>query len=597
MKKEQTSKTSIIEILRKIFPAFLQASPVLFLATQMTSLISGLSMGITTVFTQRLFDKATLLSKGEATVQQVGIALFVLIGIMVFRKLLQVVANLAPGACSDKTIGWLSQKMHQKLGRIAPVYFEDTKKLDDINKAEEGKSNAVWFVWGVSYLFSFYLPYFIFMSWYLFTVRPALVLALLAAFVPTAATQVIHTKIYAKLEDQSAPLRREVNAWEKSMVDRVYFKETRQLGVFRFLKHRFQQLARQMNQLRFHHYTKSSLWQLCMELITLSGYFGVLVLLFESLMQQKISVGAFAAVFASLGQVFEIMQSVLYDELSNLSKERGTIQNYLRFMAMPEREGTVHTLPEQGGIRFSGVSFCYPCKEGEEPKRVVDQVSFTIHEGETVAIVGENGSGKTTLARLIAGLYLPAEGKALLGGVDMATLDPRLLYRNTSAVFQKYQRYQMRLQENITISHPGKEAWGLAALCEQAGVELADESFPAGLETMLSREFDGVDLSGGQWQRVAIARSFFRDHRLMILDEPTAAIDPFEETRIYNRFAEIARDKTAVIITHRLGSVRLADRIFVMEGGRLTESVTHEELLAKGGLYTRLYQTQEKWYQ
>ena len=156
----------------------------------------------------------------------------------------------------------------------------------------------------------------------------------------------------------------------------------------------------------------------------------------------------------------------------------------------------------------------------------------------------------------------------------------------------------MSLRENIGISDvtETKNDTELDKICIQAGIDKADNSFDNGYETMLSREFDGVDLSGGQWQRVAIARSFFRTHQFIVLDEPTAAIDPIEETKIYNRFAEISRDKTAVIVTHRLGSVKLADRIFVMKQGRLAEQGTHADLIAVNGEYARLYKSQEQWY-
>jgi ATP-binding cassette subfamily B protein len=156
----------------------------------------------------------------------------------------------------------------------------------------------------------------------------------------------------------------------------------------------------------------------------------------------------------------------------------------------------------------------------------------------------------------------------------------------------------MTLEDNITISDAKKTFDDLALddACRKAGVDSNGRSFPEGYKTMLSREFDGVDLSGGQWQRVAIARGFFRDHQLIILDEPTAAIDPYEETRVYNRFAEISKDKTAVIVTHRLGSVKLADRIVVLKDGKVVQVGTHDELIARSGEYHRLYKSQEKWY-
>ena len=136
----------------------------------------------------------------------------------------------------------------------------------------------------------------------------------------------------------------------------------------------------------------------------------------------------------------------------------------------------------------------------------------------------------------------------------------------------------------------------LDKVCAQAGIDKSDGSLNNGYETMLSREFDGVDLSGGQWQRVAIARSFFRSHQFIVLDEPTAAIDPIEETRVYNHFTEISKGKTALIVTHRLGSVKLADRILVMKNGRLIEQGSHAELMAAEDEYARLYKSQEQWY-
>jgi ATP-binding cassette subfamily B protein len=292
--------------------------------------------------------------------------------------------------------------------------------------------------------------------------------------------------------------------------------------------------------------------------------------------------------------LYSIMEEVVCRHIGNIAQNLGTIQNYINFLRLPEIQGTKTELPKDYDISLRDVSFAYPKAE----KKALNKVSLTIKNGETVAIVGENGSGKSTLIRLITGLYLPSEGSVAYGDISTGELVLSSLANNISAVFQKFCRYQMTLSENISISNVNRD------ICEEeldkvtgmAGLSKDDECFTDGYNTMLSREFDGVDLSGGEWQRIAIARAFYRKHQLIILDEPTAAIDPLEETRIYNRFAEISKDKTAIIVTHRLGSVKLADRIVVMKDGEVAEAGTHSELMDNNGEYARMYTSQSKWY-
>ena len=168
-------------------------------------------------------------------------------------------------------------------------------------------------------------------------------------------------------------------------------------------------------------------------------------------------------------------------------------------------------------------------------------MNLTIKPGETIAIVGQNGAGKSTLVKLLVGLYLPTEGVVEIGGADSRKISPESIYKGTTGVFQKYQRYKLTLQENVWISDlEAQDQTHLETAVKKADLELDQETFPQGYDTMLSREFDGVDLSGGQWQRVALARGFYRRHDLIVLDEPTAAIDPLEETRIYQKFAELS---------------------------------------------------------
>ncbi len=509
--------------------------------------------------------------------------------------------NFLPDVVDGKVGAHLSMAIQRKIARLDPAVFEDTEKLDDINKAEQGKDAAFWYVSDIIAILTFYVPYFVFMGWYLFSLKPILASAIVIIFLPTALAQLIRVKAFSRLEDASAPVRREYEYYETCMAGREYFKETRILGGFSYFKKLYQETLACLQKLKFKATMKSNLFELSTRIVTVAGYCVILWMLYDALMKREVTVGAFAAVFNSIGMLYDIMEEVVCHHIGEMAANTGSIRNYLNFLAMEERAGQRHDAPGWGDMVLENVSFAYPAgkKEGGTPEQIkyaVKNVSLTLHRGETLAVVGENGSGKSTLIRLIAGLYLPTEGTVKKNGVDTKKLAMDALTCRTSAVFQKFQRYQMTLAENIVISNPGAESGKarLDSVCAMAGTEPG--AFPQGYDTMLSREFDGIDLSGGQWQRVAIARGFFRGYDLIILDEPTAAIDPYEETRIYNRFAEIARDKSAVIVTHRLGSVKLADRILVMKDGEAVQMGTHEELIAREGGYKRLYEAQEQWY-
>jgi ATP-binding cassette subfamily B protein len=551
----------------------------------------GIILGLTTVITQRFFDAATDYSNGFGQ-RQVIFLLAALVVIHIFSQILNGATYVFLEALVQRIDGRLSMKYHEKMGKIAPEKFEDTQMLDFLNKAKQGKSNSIWFVLSIFLVFTYYLPYYAVMSVYLSSVRPVLSVSLLLVFLPTVFTQFLRAKLYAKLEDNTAPVRREVDYYEKCITSQEYLKETRNLGAFAVFYDLYRKKTGKLNQLSFAVSVKSNAIEFLMKFISLLGYLGVLGILFLSLMRREISVGMFAAVFSSVGFMFSFMEELVNGHFGALVRNYGTVRNYLDFMEMPVPEKTGGEIAADTDIFLDHVSFTYPGTD----RRAVSDVSLHIRAGETVAVVGENGSGKSTLIRLITGLYTPEQGSVSYGNDGKKKF--KAAQKGISAVFQKYARYQMTLRENISISDTEAEYEDdfLEKCCEKAGVESGSEIFPSGYETLLSREFGGVDLSGGQWQRIAIARGFFRKHQLIVLDEPTAAIDPIEETRIYDRFAQMAKEKTAIIVTHRLGSVKLADRVFVMKDGRLVEEGTHEELMRLNGEYARLYRTQEKWY-
>jgi ATP-binding cassette subfamily B protein len=275
------------------------------------------------------------------------------------------------------------------------------------------------------------------------------------------------------------------------------------------------------------------------------------------------------------------------------------IRDYSSFLLLkPGVEGVSPGRPAPAGFRrltVEEVSFTYP----DSRRPALDGVSLEINAGEVVALVGENGSGKTTLAKLVAGLYRPQQGRVRWDGADVADFDPEELRRAITVIFQDFERYLLPARENVGL---GRHEWiddlaAITAAARRAGAHGFLSRLPEAYETMLGREFSGgYDLSIGQWQRVALARAFFRDAPFVILDEPTAALDARAESRLFERLRELLEGSSVVLISHRFSSVRSADRIYVLSGGRVVEHGSHDELMELGGQYAELFTLQARAY-
>ncbi len=273
------------------------------------------------------------------------------------------------------------------------------------------------------------------------------------------------------------------------------------------------------------------------------------------------------------------------------------IRDYTSFLALePPRRAAGAVAPERfERLTVENVTFTYP--DADRP--ALSDVSLEIGAGEVVALVGENGSGKTTLAKLVAGLYSPEQGHVHWDGRDVGELDPEDVRRRVAVIFQDFARYLLPARENVGLGRHERveDLDAIVHAAERAGAHGFLSGLPEGYETMLGREFaGGWDLSIGQWQRVALARAFFRDAPFVILDEPTAALDARAEADLFARLRELLEDRSVLLISHRFSSVRTANRIYVLDQGRVVEHGTHQELMALHGLYAELFTLQARQY-
>ncbi|GAA0070805.1 ABC transporter ATP-binding protein [Clostridium sardiniense] len=586
---------SIFKILKKITPMVLKAAPIYFIFIILVNIIHAAFWVLNTVASQKFFDSVAALTVGENTMAKTILMALMLGGVLIGAQMLNGISNFMGSSWWSKVAGYITSIVNNKVGNTDSISFEDTNVLDDINKVHEGVRNSIGLIGVITMIACMYIPYFLFMGIYLYNLKPILAVALIFIFIPVALTQFIRIKVFSKLEDEVAPIRREYKYYEECIGSREYFKETRILGAFGYFKNLYLDSLKLLNKKVWCAEKKIRSMELGMKVLTLLGYIGVLYLLFICLINGDISVGAFGAVFSSIGMLFSIMEEVICRHIGEVTQNLGTVRNFIRFLELPERKGEEVEIKDVPDIKLDNVSFAYPSSN----KLSIENINLHIKSGETIAIVGENGAGKTTLVKLMIGLYLPTEGDILVDGFNTKEVSQKSLYKEVSAVFQRYQRYKMTFGENISISnieYVDDYNVDKDIALKKADLTMNKEIFKDGYDTMLSREFNGVDLSGGQWQRVAIARGFYSNHNMIVLDEPTAAIDPVEESKIYNKFKEMSYGNTAIIVTHRLGSAKIADRIVVMDNGKIVECGTHEELINKEGKYREMYNAQSKWY-
>ena len=437
----------------RVVPMQFKAAPFLATTNNIVAVCHAFSWVATVVGTQILFDAISRAATGRIGFWACVPPLLIMAAAMFAQNILQGTFFFEMSIMHDKLFGWLKSQLHRKLQRVDPAMFEDTVFLDDLNKAQEGVWTIQYFSTIFTIIFAFFVVYFLTIGAYLFSLKPILLVTLLASFLPALLSQMVRGKVFTKLEQQNAPLRRENEYYQKTLCDREYFKETRILGAFKYFHKLFSDTMTQLTRLTWRAERTTALLQLLLNAVSFAGMAVSTYLLFTATMAGEITVGAFAAVFAALGQIFGLMQEIVNWHIGNLNKDFGKVTNYVRMLDCPERTGADGTPDFAKGVAAENVSFTYPGRT--EP--AVKSVSLTIADGETIAIVGENGAGKSTMVRLLTGIYRPTVGKVTAGGLDTAQVAPESVHKRVSGVFQKYQRYKMTLKENVMISDIGAE--------------------------------------------------------------------------------------------------------------------------------------------
>ena len=396
-----------------------------------------------------------------------------------------------------------------------------------------------------------------------------------------------------------SPLRRMMGYLTNLLTTDVYNKEVKLFTLGDFFIDRFSSLFRryytEMRSLVIRRYVAGALWTM---LSVVTSGFTFLYVAYRTL-EGTISVGSLTMFVQAANGVSQAFSTVL-GALQSMYEHQLYLQTLFELLdfkplvSAPEQPVPFRR-PMQEGIEFRNVTYTYEGKD--EP--ALDNVSFTIDKGETVAIVGHNGAGKTTLVKLLARLYDPQQGQVLIDGRDIREYDPDELRNEFGVLFQDYVSYQFSARENIGIGRLDQldDTAAIAQAAFKSGASGVIEHLPEGYDTVLGKWFDGgVNLSGGEWQKVALGRAFMREAQILILDEPSAALDARAEYELFSRLQELAHGRTAIFISHRFSTVRRADRILVFEQGKLIESGTHDELVALGGRYAELFNLQAASY-
>ena len=429
--------------------------------------------------------------------------------------------------------------------------------------------------------------------------NPWLIVILIVAVIPLFVGETHFNERTYSLTRSWTPERRELDYIRYVGASDETAKEIKIFSLSDFLSNRFKFLSDKYYKVNKSLATKRAIWGIMFATFGTLAYYFAYVFILLSTIAGRITVGDLTFLAGSFNRMRNLLQMIM-SRFSSIAESSLYLRDFFDFMEIEPRIVSVPgaiPFPEKltEGFRFENVSFKYP---GSKQWALKD-VSFCLNAGEKIALVGENGAGKTTLVKLLARLYDPTEGRILLDGVDIRQIELNSLRSQIGIIFQDYVRFHFTASDNIAVGNID-EIKNKTLIEDSAQKSLADtviEKLPGGYNQILGKRFEsGIELSGGEWQKIALARAYMRDAQLLILDEPTSALDARAEHQVFLRFSELISGKSAVLISHRFSTVRMADRIVFLENGKVKEIGSHDQLIKEGGKYAELFNLQASGY-
>ncbi len=583
----------------RFFSEIYRAAPGLFLINTLARFLKAFSPVVLLWIGKLIIDEIVrLLEVGTADIDQLWVYVGIELGVALLSDLLGRVVNLTDGLLGDLYSNSSSERIIRKAQELTLEQLEDPEFYDKLERARTQTnsrvnlmSNVLGQAEGLLSVSSLIAGLIYFEPW--------LILLLILSVIPSFINEIKYSSDRYSLARSWTSERRELDYLRYIGANSQTAKEVKLFGLTGFIARRFKNLAHEYYLLNRKLAIRQSVFGGLFNLLGILSYYGAYVLIIYQTLGGFLTLGELTFLSGSFNRLQGSLQS-FFSRFTRISESALYLKDYFDFidLKIPKPEQEPIPMPEKirSGFEFKDVHFTYPGANAPTLKGI----SFTLKAGEKMAFVGQNGAGKTTLIKLVLRFYEPTKGTILLDGTDISRFDKQAYRERFGVIFQDFFRYEFTIRENIAVGNI--DALEDTPLIQEAARKsLADQVIAAlseGLEQQLGRRFNrGQDLSGGQWQKVALARAYMKDAEVMVLDEPTASLDARAEYEVFKRFIALTKGRTSIIISHRFSTVRMADRILVLEDGRILELGTHEELLQKDDLYAELFRLQAAGYQ